>query len=189
MEEPISPALFRSIASEGYSGVEVIALAWNTDEAQRILVQSANEASLAVVCQIHTSGGYLSDATGEYVYVGSARCDDHITDLEQQVAACCNLLGQVQNDGFINVHAGVDAWTMEESIQFLTFASHLAAKSPFKVVIETHRQRLFGSPFATRDILSRPEIAQLKGLRLNADLSHWFVACERVFDPSEARDA
>lgn len=189
VEEPISPALFRSIASEGYSGVEVIALAWNTDEAQRILVQSANEASLAVVCQIHTSGGYLSDATGEYVYVGSARCDDHITDLEQQVAACCNLLGQVQNDGFINVHAGVDAWTMEESIQFLTFASHLAAKSPFKVVIETHRQRLFGSPFATRDILSRPEIAQLKGLRLNADLSHWFVACERVFDPSEARDA
>ena len=32
-------------------------------------------------------------------------------------------------------------------------------------------------------------MAQLKGLRINADLSHWFVACERVFDPSEARDA
>ena len=60
------------------------------------------------------------------------------------------------------------------------------APSTIPVTFETHRQRLFGSPFQTQRLLSLPS---LSNLRLNADLSHWYCACERVFDAKEDRDA
>jgi hypothetical protein len=37
----------------------------------------------------------------------------------------------------------------------------------------------------TRYLLQHSELAELK---LNADLSHWYCACERVFDVTQARD-
>jgi hypothetical protein len=42
-------------------------------------------------------------------------------------------------------------------------------------------QRLFWNPFSTFDILDHAELKG-KDLKLNADLSHWCVACERVFE-------
>ena len=188
IDEAISPTLFKAIASEGYSGVEVIALAYSTHDARAILIESANEAGLAVVCQIHTSGGYISDA-GEYVYLSSYDVQDHKSHLTDQIATCSDLLKQITSGGFINVHAGVDAWTIEESMDFLKHVNNEAEKCSFKTVIETHRQRLFCSPFVTRELLQQMDKLNLKHILLNADLSHWVVSCERVFNPQEKRDA
>lgn len=85
--------------------------------------------------------------------------------------------------GFINVHAGMDCWSMGEAIDFLTFCLEEFQRSAdgITVTFETHRQRLFGSPFQTRDILDYLELTLsssssdkllLDGLKLNADLSH-----------------
>eukprot|EP01083_Nonionella_stella_P243255 847840_1 len=187
VDEPITPSLFKSIAADGYSGVEVIRLAYSTKEARATLVGSANAAGLALVCQIHTSGGYLSDR-GEYVYIDSYDVRRHKDDLAAQVAECEGILREVKKGGFINVHAGVDAWTADEAAGFLEHASKVIAGCPFRVVVETHRQRLFCSPFSARDLLAHPKVSALANLKLNADLSHWFVACERVFDSAEKRD-
>ena len=86
------------------------------------------------------------------------------------------------------MHAGVDAWSLDESIDFLQRASTIIDACKYDVVIETHRQRLFHSPFTTRELLSHPKVKELANIKLNADLSHWFVSCERVFDPSTKRD-
>jgi sugar phosphate isomerase/epimerase len=182
IDDPISPDLFDSIRQEGYHGVEVIRLAWTLD--QNKLVESLNHSGLAVICQIHTSGGFLRD--GEYIYCDAYDVAVHKLSFQQQLEECTELLSKVQAGGFVNVHAGVDAWSTEEATDFLNFSLEQIAKLDFfMVTFETHRQRLFGSPFQTRELLKLP----LENLKLNADLSHWYCACERVFDAKQGRDA
>lgn len=190
IDEPISASLFVDIRNEGYHGVEVIRLAYLFD--RNNLVNSLNEAGLSLVCQIHTSGGYLNN--GEYIYCGSDSVEDHKQDFRRQILEAKDLLSQVDMGGFINVHAGVDAWTLDESVDFLSFALDeieelRKSEEDLLVTIETHRQRLFGSPFQTRELLSKlHSIEKIQSLKLNADLSHWYCACERVFDKEKEPD-
>ena len=190
IDDPISPTLFKSIKEEeGYHGVEVIRLAWLFD--RDLLVRSLNESGLAVVCQLHTAGGYIDQDTSEYVYCGAYDVKSHEDDLQKQLEECKELLSLVEAGGFINIHAGVDAWSTKEAVEFLEVAlKKIDDIVPnVQVTIETHRQRLFGNPFQTRDILSSMPATLLSKLNLNADLSHWYCACERVFNPDEERDA
>jgi hypothetical protein len=114
IDEPISTKLFNSIKEEGYHGVEVIRLAWDGENNRDLLTSSLNEAGLACVCQIHTAGGYINDDNGEYVYCGAYDVEVHQEDFKKQLQECKELLNLVQNGGFINVHAGVDAWSNDE---------------------------------------------------------------------------
>lgn len=181
----VSPSLFESIKKEGYFGVEVIRLAWTLD--QKNLVDSLNYAGLAVVCQIHTTGGFLQG--DEYIYCGEYSVEAHKADFKEQLQECAQLLSQVDAGGFVNVHAGVDAWTNDEAKEFLEVCLEEIDKVDFQVTFETHRQRLFGSPFQTRELLLGGKSSELAPLKLNADLSHWYCACERVFDQRQKRDA
>jgi sugar phosphate isomerase/epimerase len=185
IDEPISPHLFHSIKQEGYHGVEVIRLPWLFE--RDLLVNCLNEAELAVVCQVHTAGGYLHKDSGEYIYCGAYDVAAHKQDFQKQLRECKEVIHLVNAGGFINVHAGVDAWSNEEALQFLNFClKEIEQITPeITVTFETHRQRLFGSPFQTRDLLS--SLSQSK-LKLNADLSHWYCACERVFNSEDERD-
>jgi sugar phosphate isomerase/epimerase len=190
IDEAVSPSLFQSIRDEGYHGVEVIRLAWMNQSEETTLVSSLNQSGLAVVCQIHTSGGFLRD--NEYIYCDAHDVSHHKNDFRTQLHECVELLSKVTAGGFINVHAGVDAWSLEEAMDFLSFALQEVATvgDGVTVTFETHRQRLFGSPFQTRDIFAHAkEKQQLLNLKLNADLSHWYCACERVFDSNQKRDA
>ena len=214
---------FQSIREEGYHGIEVIRLAYLFDRDG--LIKNVNQAQLALVCQIHTCGGYLkesgghehghdSDADadaighddGEYVYCGSDNVEEHKLDFKKQLLECQELLSEVEAGGFINVHAGTDSWTLPQAIDFLTFcmeeiekqqarATDAGAGRAITVTFETHRQRLFGNPFQTRDILDAlaasgelDDTIHGHRLKLNADLSHWYCACERVFDATKAPD-
>jgi hypothetical protein len=141
------------------------------------------------------------------MYCGAYSVEAHKADFRKQLRECIELLQQVQQGGLINVHAGVDAWSDDEACDFLEFClSELAqvavvapsftstltstststTSSSIPVTFETHRQRLFGNPFQTQRLLSLPSLSKI---RLNADLSHWYCACERVFDETEERDA
>ncbi len=185
IDDPISPELFRSIKNEGYHGVEVIRLAYLFDK--EMLVKSLNESGLTVVCQIHTAGGYIHEESGEYVYCGAYDVAVHKEDFRKQLEECKELIRLVDEGGFINVHGGVDAWSNEEAVQFLEYCleSIEQIKPEVTVTFETHRQRLFGSPFQARDLFLALQDAKL---RLNADLSHWYCACERVFNAEDDRD-
>jgi len=168
---------------EGYHGVDVIRLAWMLDK--ELLVKSLNEAGLILVCQIHTTGGYL--LSNEYIYCGAYDVAAHKQDFEKQLRECKDLIDTVNNGGFVNVHAGVDAWSNNEAVDFIEYCLKLIERSKISVTFETHRQRIFGSPFQTRELLSSsPKL--IASLKLNADLSHWYCACERVFNEETDRD-
>lgn len=185
IDDPISPKLFKSIKEEGYHGVEVIRLTWFDESSRDSLVESLNAADLGCVTQIHTAGGYIDN--GEYIYCGSYDVKAHQDDFQKQLRECKDLLGRVKRGGFVNVHAGVDAWSNDEVVQFLEFCfAEIEQTAPdITVVFETHRQRIFGSPFQTRELLNIPSLSKSKYLKLNADLSHWYCACERVFNPAD----
>jgi sugar phosphate isomerase/epimerase len=183
IDEPISPNLLKQIKAEGYHGIEVIRLAWTLDRV--VLINSLNESGLAVVCQIHTTGGYLDE--GEYIYCGKYDVPAHKDDFKKQIMECRDFIGLINAGGFINAHAGVDAWSKDEAIDFLEYCQNEIEQTIPNITctFETHRQRLFGSPFQTRDLLAPGSLSKLK---LNADLSHWYCSCERVFNADDDRD-
>lgn len=91
----------------------------------------------------------------------------------------------------INIHAGSDTFSREESIAFFKGASLLTSKYlntleiPFSY--ETHRGRILYSPWVALDL-----VKELPELRFTLDLSHWIVVTERllsikVLDPILAK--
>jgi len=82
---------------------------------------------------------------------------------------------------FVNSHSGSDSWSFEDSIKFFEECIKIEKEEGILVLHETHRQRVLYNPFVTRDLLKR-----LPDLKVNADLSHWAVVCERLLD--EAND-
>ena len=189
VDEALDPAkwdeLFSQVAGQGYAAVELISLGWRTETDK--LVELLNKNNLALICQIHTTGGYIEEGKG-FVYCSSCEVADHKASFEALVKECAQLLARCRHGGFINSHSGIDYWSTEKAVDFLTFALQIEEVNQVKITHETHRQRLFWNPFSTYDILNHPAIKGTS-LKINADLSHWCVACERVFDPiTDLRD-
>ena len=71
------PTLFARIKSEGFSAVEAIAPAYR----QPGFCKAVEDAGLQLICQIHTTGGDIDKATGEYLYCTSSKLHDHLDSL------------------------------------------------------------------------------------------------------------
>ena len=77
----------------------------------------------------------------------------------------------------INLHSGRDSMRRDEGHAFFEEALRLEAAISVPVAHETHRGRLFYTPWDTADYL-RVHPA----LKINADYSHWVNVCERLPD-------
>ncbi len=80
----------------------------------------------------------------------------------------------------IVLHGGRDHFSNQEGAAFLTRCLMIEREIGIPIAHETHRYRLFYSPFVTRDYLRMfPEI------KLNADLSHWCVVTESLLEEND----
>lgn len=156
-------ALFTRIKSDGFEAVEAIAPTWRMEG----FCDALQKHGLSLVCQVHTTGGEIDKATGEYIYCTSNKLHDHLSSFVRLTAECAGLpLKPV----LINSHSGHDSWgSGEKAVAFLKQALKVEAAIGVPIVHETHRQRLFYSPYTTAELLEKPE---LQALKLNADLSH-----------------
>jgi Xylose isomerase-like TIM barrel len=94
----------------------------------------------------------------------------HLDDFRRQAEAA--------RDGgplFLTAVAGCDAWPLGQSVEFFGRALAAAEEMGLQANFETHRGRPTFHPWATRELL-----AQLPGLRLTCDFSHWCCVCERL---------
>ncbi|KAK3263424.1 hypothetical protein CYMTET_27769 [Cymbomonas tetramitiformis] len=169
--------LFASIKTEGYDAVEAITLGWREDPV--LFCELLQKHSLRVICQIHTTGGDL-DSNGNYLYITSNKPADHVASLRTLVSEAKAL-----NPLMINVHSGHDSWSVATACDYFKAALDIEADAGVSLVHETHRQRLLGFPYSAAQILQQTE---LQALKINADLSHWCVACEHIFDANDPRD-
>ena len=106
----------------------------------------------------------------------SRELKDHIESFERQVREAL-----VLQPLLINSHSGCDSWSADTARAFFERALAVEAEVGALICHETHRGRVLYNPWATRDLCRA-----LPGLKLTADLSHFCVVAERVFDADDA---
>lgn len=77
----------------------------------------------------------------------------------------------------INLHSGRDSMTRDEGCAFFERAMRIEERIGVPVAHETHRGRLFFTPWDTAFYLR-----QFDTLKVTADYSHWVNVCERLPD-------
>lgn len=172
-------ALFARIKAEGFDGIEAIRPFYMHDPTA--LKELLEKHELELLCQIHTTGGRF-DGRGDYMYCTSNKLGDHISSFEE----LCHEASEL-GPALINSHSGHDSWGCDDrAVSFLQSAVAVEDEiGNVPICHETHRQRLFYSPYTTLPLLQEQGLEKLK---LNADLSHWCCVCEKVFDDHDPRD-
>lgn len=79
---------------------------------------------------------------------------------------------------WVNAHAGSDHWSRAQQLEFLAHALEIEQQFDCNFLsYETHRGRIFYSPWPTLELLDA-----LPSLKLTLDFSHWAVVAERLLD-------
>lgn len=143
---------FASIARRGYAGIEA---APRFDPA--LLRSLADANGLRITGMVFTEG----PGVGEHFDSMRAQIDRWLAH------------GATQ----LTIHSARDAWPIARSVEFYGRCVEYERTLPVLVTHETHRGRAFFSPWATRDVL-----AQVPGVRLCLDLSHWVCVAERLLE-------
>jgi len=80
----------------------------------------------------------------------------------------------------LNLHSGKDWWPFGEGVRFLQHVQRIQEGAPIPVCHETHRGRLFFAPAVTAAY-----IAEVPGVAVAADFSHWTCVCESMLSDQE----
>ncbi|MGO4378216.1 sugar phosphate isomerase/epimerase family protein [Pseudoduganella sp. RAF19] len=75
----------------------------------------------------------------------------------------------------VNSHTGKDFYSPQQNEELIALADAISQEHGVPIVHEIHRSRFSGHP-----MLLLPYLERLPRLMLNADLSHWCVACESL---------
>lgn len=153
---------FQRIKESGYSALE-IAIDFTPKEAIPFIVESAKELDFDIITQIHTCTYPIQ----------SPSVSQHLDSLQASIVKA-----KAFNPKLINCHSGCDYWSKEQSLEFFKKAQEISNVEGIEISHETHRSRALFNPWITKEILK--EIPEMK---VTADLSHWVVACERIFNP------
>ncbi len=81
----------------------------------------------------------------------------------------------------IGLHSGRDSMTREQGRAYFSEALRLEAEIGIPVAHETHRGRMFFTPWDTAYYLR-----EFEALKIVADYSHWVNVCERLPDDQQA---
>jgi sugar phosphate isomerase/epimerase len=84
------------------------------------------------------------------------------------------------NPALINCHSGLDRMSFEDGCNYFLEATKIEGDLGVTVAHETHRHRLFYSPWSTR-----PYLEEFPTLKVCADFSHWCVVCESLLQDME----
>lgn len=167
--------IFAQIKADGFDGVECwvngpFAVFGTNPDDKLYFRELLMKYSMRLIVQIHTCS----------YPVRSAKLDDHIREFEQLARDADSWNSEHRAVMLINSHSGKDSFTHEEALKFFAAAAEIEASLPNRTPIahETHRQRILYNPFVYRSLM-----AQLpSSIKVTADLSHFCVGCERVFD-------
>lgn len=187
------PALFARIKAEGFAAIECPFITWMQDEAAFTAARKA--AGLDLVVQVHTTAKV--DATGFHymtsralddhtasldAMVDGTSCAPHFAEFSLSLclsrappsrhAARLTILVP-RSDAVrmgachVNAHSGCDCWDVPTVHAYLRHALATEARAGITISHETHRRRLFYSPFAFRDcFMGATDTAGLEGVKV-----------------------
>lgn len=160
-------ALFARIKAEGFEGVETpISLV----EDKIAFGAALNKHGLKYVAMINTCTFAPDPVTADF--------DENVKSFRRLVQEAKELKPM-----FINAHSGRDSWSSELGKKFFEKALAIEEEEKITIYHETHRGRILYNPWTTRDMCK-----EFPKLKLTADLSHFCVIAERVFDEASGLD-
>ena len=160
------------MAEDGFSAVETPLFVLDKFIKRDVLLPVLREARMDYVAQVHTCTYNMDNGA-----VPTADVQAHLDSFSSELASAEDA-GAVH----VNVHAGHDSWDAATTAAFLDAATALVPSNlKDRVSFETHRRRVLWNPFVAREALARCN----DKVRLTADLSHWVVACERLFEEKD----
>lgn len=175
--DALDDKLLKRIKADGFDGIEICATVslcpFKDDAAASTAFRSLlTDNGLLVIAQIHTMD----------IPVRSSSVADHLAHFKELL-----VLAMKWQPIVINCHSGRDAWTVAQCATFFAEAEKIVAELavPVPVCHETHRSRIFYSPFRYYELMQAGSLPAT--LKVTADLSHWCVVAERCFD--DALDA
>lgn len=155
-------AFTQKVKDEGYDGIEIWAP--NKYEQQQDFLEAVSKHDLKY--------GFLAGNSG-------SNYTEHFDAFQKQLENAISL-----KPLFINCHSGKDFFTLDESKQFIEYASRQAKLSGLPIYHETHRGRILFNPQICKTLLE-----QYDDLRLTLDISHWCVVASSLLeDQQEAVD-
>ena len=145
------PAVLPEIAARGF---DAVALPVQQVDVAR-LDDARRQAGLDLVAQVFTFGRSV---------------EDHVAMLREALerAAAAGARHAV-------VQGGRDGWPLDDAVRFLRAADDASRATGVPAVHETHRSRILFNPWVTERVL-----AEVPGLRIAADLSHWTCVGETM---------
>jgi len=158
---------FPKIKANGYSAVESPAHLLQETERQTLKKLCA-QYDLKLVYQIHTDS-YAQHPKKDKTVEG------HLKQFKNQLFDAQNSFGDILL--FVNSHSGYDGWGQQQREEFFTGAMAIQESFTFEVAHETHRARVMYNPWVTAELVNK-----FPGLKITADLSHWFNVLGRKLD-------
>ena len=176
MELLLFKTLWGHNGSYDAAATEAVAAGFDGLEA-RVPMSSAGMDSLLQTLEEHGLH-YIGEVVtgGDYVPASAASPSDHLQDMDRALSNARSLGAR-----FVNCIAGYDAWSLDDSVDFLARAMGLGERHGVQLSFETHRSRILFNPWVTQQILER-----LPALRVTCDFSHWCVVCERLLDTEQS---
>jgi hypothetical protein len=154
------PTVLPDIARRGF---DAVALPVQQVDVAR-LDTPGKRAGLDLVAQVFTFGRSV---------------EDHVAMLRQGLE-----LASAAGARHAVVQGGRDGWPLEQAVHFLRAAGEASAATGVPAVHETHRSRILFNPWVTERVL-----AEVPGLRIAADLSHWTCVGETLRLPDRIVEA
>ena len=163
-----------ALAAEGYVGVDADLSFVASVEGGKRWALLCRENGLQFVPTVATA----TSAAG----IESYEVQEHLASL-RMLAREAAMTGVA----LLNVHGGHDGWSLRDAVSYLTGALAIQDDTGVSITHETHRRRLFHSPWQTTAILEAMPATASSRLQLTADLSHWVVVGSRFYDyPADA---
>jgi len=155
--------VFPKIKQNGYYAIET-GLHFTPEKDHERLRTLLDKNGLKLVNQIHTDS-YEPGKRSKSVEV-------HVNNFRDQLKKAKEF-GAI----FCNSHSGYDGWNRQDKETFLQACLNIEKEVGLTCLHETHRRRVFYTPWDTRDFLTK-----FPDLKITADFSHWFCVLENDLD-------
>lgn len=168
--------LLQHIRSQGYDGIEASLSDLDAIGGLQSVRQLLDEHELKLIVGVYSGWTDYEDANL------SQQFDSVVTHLEryrQQLEQIYTALPHAKDQPvWINAHSGADRWSTREQVEFIAHATEIEKQIGCdRLSHETHRGRIFYSPWPTLELLEA-----FPSLKLTLDFSHWCVVSERLLD-------
>ncbi|TMW57944.1 hypothetical protein Poli38472_013418 [Pythium oligandrum] len=168
------------IAAQGYDGIEASLSDLDLIGGPTVVKELLAKHDMQLIVGVYSGWTDYEDANLSEQFEGVTR---HLARYREQLERVCEHFPRGEDEAdsplvWINAHSGSDHWGKLDQMEFIAHALEIETQLEVdNLSHETHRGRIFYSPWPTLELLEA-----FPSLKLTLDMSHWCVVTERLLD-------